>query len=132
MTYLAGNFGILDPKILSGECLSKLPIRGDNVQRSGGAAVTACDSEGEWLTNENHVWLPVLTPVTAHAHPLSLWPFHAHLHYVPCTRDVGDQNQVEVTEAIDCVPNPPLLSARYSEKNKNKKPMDFDHNPQLL
>lgn len=102
-----------DPEIFAGEGLAKLPIRRYNVPGGGGAPVTGCDPEGEWLTNKNSVWLPILTPVTAHTHPPSLRPFHARPHHVPCTRHVGDQNQVEVTEAVDREPHPSLFSTRH-------------------
>ena len=101
----------LNPKILAGKSLTELPISWDYVPWSRGASVTACDPEGQWLTNENCVWLPVLTPVAAHAHPTSLCAFNAHAHDISCTRDVGDQNQVEVTEAVDCESDPSVLAA---------------------
>ena len=105
--------------------MAKLPIGGSNVPWSGSAPVTACDPKREWLTNQNSVWLPVLTPVTTQAHPPSLWPFHARPHDIPCTRDVGDQDQVEVFEAVDCEPDSSMLSARhpiFKKKIKSKNP----------
>lgn len=113
-----------DSEVLPGECLTELPIGRNNVPWGGSAPVTASDPEGQRLTNQNGVWLPVLTPVTAHAHPASLGSFHAHPHDVPCTRDVAYQNQVEVTEAVDCEPDPSALAAWHpAQKVKKYKGM---------
>lgn len=83
-----------------------------HVPRSGSSTVTACDPEGERLAHQNGVGLPVLAPVSAQAHPFGFGPFDAGLHDIPCARDVGDQNQVEVAEAVDRESDPSLLSAR--------------------
>lgn len=118
MTFFCGKLLSSHPEILPSESLAKLPIRWHNVPWSGSPTVTGCDSEREWLTNQDRVWLPVLTPVTTHGHPTSLWPFQAHLHDIPCTRDVGDQNQVEVTETVDCESDSTLLSTRHTVQTK--------------
>jgi len=55
--------------------------------------------------------LPILPPVTAHAHPRGFTSFNTHAHDIPCTRDVGDQYQVEVTETVDCESDAACLSA---------------------
>lgn len=111
-----------DSEILSGESLTELPVGRDYVPRGGGTSVTACDPEGKWLTNQNRVWLPVLTPVAAQAHPAGPGPFHAHPHDIPCTRDVGDQNQVEVTEAVDGEPDSSALAAWHpAQKDKRSE-----------
>lgn len=38
---------VLDPEILAGESLAKLPIGRDDVPGSGGATVTGCDPKGK-------------------------------------------------------------------------------------
>lgn len=102
----------LDLKILSSESLTKLPIRRDNVPRCGSAAVTASDPEAERLTNQNRIRLPVLSPVPAHTHPPSPGTFDVNLDNIPSTSDVGDQDQVEVTETVDSEPDAASLPAR--------------------
>lgn len=91
-------------------------MSGRHVPWSGGATVAGCDSEGQGLAHEDGIGLPILPPVTAHGHPLGVGSFDADPHDVPCARDVADQNQVEVTEAVDREPYPSFLSARHSEK----------------
>lgn len=111
-----------DSEILSGESLTELPVGRDYVPGGGGTSVTACDPEGKWLTNQNSVGLPVLTPVAAQGHPAGSGPFHAHPHDIPCTRDVGDQNQVEVTEAVDGEPDSSALAAWHpAQKDKRSE-----------
>lgn len=101
-------------EILSGEGLSELPISWSHVPGGGGSSITARHSKRELLAYQNGVGLPVLTPVTAHAQPTGVGSFHAHLHNIPCTRHVGDQNQVEITESVDSESNSTLLSAWHS------------------
>lgn len=100
-----------DAEILAREGLAELPIRRCHVPGSGGASVTAFDSEGNGLAHQISVGLPILPPVTCHAHPACFRSLYAHAHDIPCARDVGDQNQVEVTEAIDCESDSTPLSA---------------------
>ena len=76
-----------------------------------GAPITARDPERKRLAHQHRVGLPVLAPVTAHAHPFSVGSFHAHAHDVSCTRHVRHQNQVKVTETVDSESDSPLLSA---------------------
>lgn len=105
--------GISNSEILSHERLTKLPIGRSNVPGSGGPTVTACEPERERLTNQDGVGLPVLTPVTAHAHPPCVRPLNACPHDIPCTSHVCDQNQVEVSEAVDGESDPSAPSARH-------------------
>lgn len=100
-----------DTEILSGEGLTELPMRGCHVPWGGCTAITARDPDGKNLANENGVGLPVLTPVAAHAHPPSARSFNAHPHDVSCTRNVGNQNQIKETEAVDRESDASLLSA---------------------
>jgi hypothetical protein len=100
----------LHPEILPDKGLTKLPVRRNYVPRCRGSTVTACDTERKWLTNQNSIRLPVLTPVSAQAHPASPWSFHARPHNVSCSRHVSDQNQVEVTVTVDREPYPSSLS----------------------
>lgn len=65
------------------------------------------------MAHQNGVGLPVLSPVAAHAHPPGFGSFDAHPHDIPCTRDVGDQNQVEVAETVDGESDSSTLSAGY-------------------
>lgn len=96
----------LDPEILSDKGLSKLPVGRNDVPWSRGSTVTGCDTEGKWLTNENSIRLPVLSPVPSQTHPTCLWTSHARLHDVSCSRHVRDQHQVEVTVTVDREPYP--------------------------
>lgn len=98
-------------EILAGKCLTKLPVGWDYIPWSGTASVTACHPKREWLTNQNGVWLPVLSPVSAHTHPPGPCSFYARLHDIPCARHVGDQYQVKVTESVYCEPYSPSLPA---------------------
>jgi len=119
-----------DAEVFAREGLTKLPIRWCHVLRSRGAAIAASNPERKRLAHENGVGLPVLSPVTAHAHPISLGALDPHIHDIPCTRHVGHQNQVEVTETVDSESDASLLPARYPEnKNKSKynlPPPEYD------
>lgn len=108
----------LDPEILSCESLTELPVCWDYVRWRGSATVAACHPERKWLTDQNCVRLPILSPVPAQTHPPSVRSLHASLHYIPGTSDIGDQNQVEVTEAVDCKSDPSLLTARNPDLKK--------------
>lgn len=59
------------------------------------------------------VALPVLAPVSGHGLPASFGPFDRDRTDVPCTRDVGDQNQIEVGVAVDCEPYSSFLHTRH-------------------
>lgn len=83
------NF-FLNPEILPGKSLSELPMTGCHVPWGGGTPVAARDSKGQGLTHEVCIGLPVLSPVAAHRHPLSVRAFNAHPHDISCARDVGD------------------------------------------
>lgn len=56
--------------------------------------------------------MPVLTPIATHAHPIRLCAFYPRLLDVTRTRNIADQNQVEVSETVNCEPDPPCLPAR--------------------
>lgn len=100
-----------DTEILSGESLTELPIGWSDVPRGWGAAVAAGDAEGQGLAHQNRVWLPVLTPVTAHWHPPGSGALHVRAHDITRTRYVANQHQVEVTESVYREPYPSVLSA---------------------
>lgn len=102
-----------DAEIFSHVGLTKLPISGRHVPGSWLTPIAGPDPEREGLAHKDRIGLPVLAPVAAHAHPTGLRSFDPHGHDIPCTRNVGDQNQVEVSEAVDCESDSPLLSARY-------------------
>lgn len=110
-----------DTEILSPESLTELPISWCHVQWGGSAPIAARDPERERLAHKNRIGLPVLAPVPAHADPASLRSFHADAHDVSCARDVGDQYQVKVTEAVDCESDSSLLSAWDPVKNTNQR-----------
>lgn len=107
--------GCLNPKILAREGLAELPISRRHVDGGWCTAVTGDNSKGEGLAHQISVGLPVLPPVPAHGHPLRSWSFDAHAHDIPCTSHVRHQNQVEVTEAVDCESYASLLPARHPE-----------------
>lgn len=67
------------------------------------------------MSHKYSVGLPVLPPVAAHGHPICVGSFDANAHNIPCTGDVGNQNQVEVTETVNCESDPSLLSTWYPE-----------------
>ena len=106
-------------EIFSRDSLAELPIGGYDVPGGGGSTVTACDPEGQRLAHQDGIGLPVLPPVTAHAHPTRFGSLDARPYDIPWTRDVCDQNQVEVAEAVDREPDPSLLSARNPVKGQN-------------
>jgi len=62
--------------------------------------------------------LPILPPVSAHAVPTTFASFHAHAHDIPCTRHVGDQNQIEVTKTVDHESNSTSLSTCHPVQSK--------------
>ena len=64
------------------------------------------------MTTEISVRLPVLTPVTAHAHPIRLCAFDPHFLNITCTCYIADQNQIEVTKTVDCEPYSSCLPTR--------------------
>ena len=105
-------------EIFSRESLTELPIGRYDVPCGGGSTVTACHPEGQRLAHQDGIGLPVLSPVTVHAHPTRFGPLNAHPRDIPCTRDVGDQNQVKVTKAVDRESNPKLLPTWDAEKKK--------------
>lgn len=97
-----------------------MPVGGGDVPGSGGAAVAASYAEGERLTHQFGVCLPVLSPVPAQVHPPGFRALHARPHDVPCAAHVRDQNQVEVAVAVDCEPDPAFLFAGHSAENITK------------
>ena len=56
-------------KLRALEGLSKLPICGYNVVRSDGSTITGRDAEGEGLTIEIRIGLPVLAKIPRHCLP---------------------------------------------------------------
>lgn len=90
-----------NPKVLSGECLSELPVGRGDVPWGGGSSVTACNPKRQSLSDQLCVWLPVLPPVSAHAHPSRPRPLHTHSHNVACSGNIRDQHQIEITETVD-------------------------------
>ncbi|KAF7845483.1 hypothetical protein G2W53_002388 [Senna tora] len=111
----------LDAEILAREGLAELPISGCHVAGGGGASVTACDSNGKSLTHQIGIGLPILPPVTCHAHPACFGSFYTNAHDIPCTRHVGDQNQVEVTEPVHCESDSTYLSAWHPDRHEHGK-----------
>lgn len=118
----------LDTEILAHECLTKLPIRWCHVPWGGCPSVTAGDSKGKRLATQISIGLPILPPVTSHAQPVCFGPFDARPHNIPCTSHVGDQNQVEVTEAVDCESYPSSLPA-WHPVNKQTYKINFTNCP---
>lgn len=116
-----------DPEVLASEGLTELPAGGDDVPGGGGAPVTGGDAEGERLTNQHGVGLPVLAPVAAHAHPPGPRPLHAHPHDVPSPRHVRDQHQVEVPEPVDGEPHPASLPAWHPAQFTWRQQGHFSH-----
>lgn len=96
-------------KLTAFERLPELPISGRHVVASEGSTVTGGDSKGEALAVEIGIALPILAPISWHGYPPGFGPFDRECMDIPCTRDVGDQNQVEVCVTIDREPNPPFL-----------------------
>jgi hypothetical protein len=103
-----------DPEVLALEGLSELPVARGGVPGGGGAAVAAGDAEGEPLADEDGVGLPVLAPVARQGHPPRARRLHARADDVAGAGHVGDQHQVEVTEAVDGEPDPTGLEARHA------------------
>lgn len=74
--------------------------------------VACSDPKRERLTRQHRVGLPVLAPIPAQGYPAGLGSFDRGLDDISCTSDVGDQDQVEVTETVNLEPDPSLLAAR--------------------
>ena len=108
----------LDTEILSGIGLPELPVRWRYVPRGSGTAVTGGNSKGKCLTGQDRVRLPVLPPVTAHAHPVGLRALDPHFLDITCPRDIADQNQVKVAESVNCEPYPARFSTGYPANYK--------------
>lgn len=90
------------------------------VPRGSGTTVTGSNSEGKCLTGEYRVRLPVLPPVTAHAHPIGLCALDPHFLDIACTRHIADQNQVKVAESVNCEPYPARFPTWYPANYKTK------------
>lgn len=103
------------------EGLPELPISRCHVVDGESSTVTGGDTEGERLAVEKGVCLPILPPVSGHGLPASFGPFDRECMDVPCTRDVADQNQVEVRVAVDREPNPPSLHTTHPSIIPKKK-----------
>jgi hypothetical protein len=94
--------------------LTKLPISWCDVVACHSSTVTSGNFKREALTIKVGIALPILTPISWHGLPASFWPFDWHCMGNSCTRDVGDQNQVEVRVAIDCEPYSSLFYTWHS------------------
>ena len=125
--FFFGSIISSNPEVLSCEGLTELPIGRGDVPRGWGAPVAPRNPKRQRLSHQHCVWLPVLTPVAAHGHPASLGPLHQHAHDIPCTRDVGDQDQVEVAEAVDSEPDPTVLAAWHPAQISRQPLGHFGH-----
>lgn len=93
--------------------MSKLPIRRCDVVVGEGSSVTESDLKGERLAVEVGVALPVLAPIPRHGLPsIGFGTFDGNRVDIPCTSNVGDENQIEVRVSIDCEPHSSFLHAR--------------------
>lgn len=104
----------LNPEIFAGECLAELPAGGSDVPGGGAAAVAGSHTEGEGLTNQDGIGLPVLTPVARHWHPVGVGTLHAGPNKVASAGHIGDEDQVEVAEAVHGEADPSGSTARHS------------------
>ena len=100
-------------KLTSLEGLTKLPISRCHVVACDSSTVTGGDLKRETLSIEEGVALPILPPVPWHGLPTSFGPFDGDCIDIPCTRDVVDQNQVEVRVSINCEPYSSLFHTRH-------------------
>lgn len=87
------------------EGLAVLPVRGSDVVIRQGPAIAGGDEEGERLAAESCVALPVLAPVAGQRLP----PGHGALDgdgvHVASAADIGDEDKVEESVAVDGVVN---------------------------
>lgn len=79
-------------KLTSLECLAELPSGRRNIVTRNGAAVACGDPEGEALSIEVRVALPVLAPIARHCLPPGLWSFDRDRMQITSTAYIGDQN----------------------------------------
>lgn len=93
--------------------LSKLPIRRGNIVTSDCPSIARGDTDGQALTVEVGVALPVLTPVYSHSLPAGPRTLDRHRLDVSGPTNVGDEHQVEVRVPVDREPYPTLLSTWY-------------------
>lgn len=68
------------------------------------------------------VALPILTPISGHGLPPGSRPFDRNRMDISCTRDVGDQNQVEEGVAVDGKPDTSLLSTGHPSVSDGHDP----------
>ena len=92
---------------------TKLPIRRRDVVASDGPTITGGDLKGEALTVEHRVTLPILPPIPWHWLPPCSRPFDRDCTDVSCSRNIGDQNQVEVRVSVQSESNPAFLYTRH-------------------
>ena len=77
-------------ELLACEGLAKGPASRCNIVREKGASITSGNLEGEALSIEVWVALPVLTPVPWHWLPIGSWAFDGNCVNITSTTNVGD------------------------------------------
>jgi hypothetical protein len=92
--------------------LAEGPAAGRGVVGDDGAAVAGGDAEGEGLTVQERVALPVLPPVARHGVPAGALALGGHRVHVAGATNVADEDEVEVGVAVDCEADAALLVAR--------------------
>jgi hypothetical protein len=94
------------------EGLAEGPAAGRCVVGDDGAAVAGGDAEGQGLSVQERVALPVLAPVARHGLPAGALALDGHRVHVAGAADVGDEDEVEVGVAVDSEADAALLVAR--------------------
>mgnify|MGYP006950760552 FL=1 len=107
--------------MLADECLSELPIRGRGFKRDEGLPVARGDLEGEGLTVEIGIALPVLAPIAGHWEPAGAGALDRHRRHISGTAHIGYKDQVEEGMAIHREMDASILLASNPKNKIHKK-----------
>lgn len=93
------------------ESLAKSPICWNNTSEKSSYTIGGGDLEGQRLTIQILVGLPIFSPVSCHGHPSSFWAFDIHRFDRSSSSHIGDQYKLKVVVPIHSEPNSSLPRA---------------------
>lgn len=93
------------------ESLAECPTCWNNILENSGFSVSGGDPEGQRLTIQIRIGLPISTPVSWHGHPSCFWAFDGHRLNRSSPSHIADQHKLKVVSPIHTELNPSLLHA---------------------